>query len=403
MHHLIEKIIRKLKSILIKLVPYNTGYKPEGFYNTVHDYVSSNKHTVPPAEYVEVYAGYDSELGVPDNFYEACPPYTRQPLQVYVPPSRIVKMVNSRLLTDTITNLSIITHDNKLLHEVSYQWGKHQASDNAVFQQKFFIHPKKYKGTAFHMLVGGAGLNNYFHWLFDVLPRLHLLEKSRWYDQTDFFIVPSYKRTYQKESLQLLGIDKSKIIEGDKETHLQADILIATTHVRYRSYIPVWACKFLKSHFPPTTVPDADNTHRIYISRRDASFRYIVNEDAVIAVLKKFNFQIVQTTGMSFQEQVNLFASADFIIATHGAGMANLAFCKKGTTVLELFSQDFVVPLYYDLANKVRLHYAYLVCQPDVPAGSVAQGIRQNLMVDLNELEAKVTSLLRMPDSSVYN
>ena len=31
----------------------------------------------------------------------------------------------------------------------------------------------------FFLCRGGAGNTNYFHWLFDVLPRLHLLEKNK--------------------------------------------------------------------------------------------------------------------------------------------------------------------------------------------------------------------------------
>ena len=37
-----------------------------------------------------------------------------------------------------------------------------------------------------------------------------------------------------------------------------------------------------------------------------------------------------------FKEQIEIFNNAEIIIGLHGAGFANLCFCKKGTKVLEL-------------------------------------------------------------------
>ena len=36
---------------------------------------------------------------------------------------------------------------------------------------------KEIKGTVLSLLTGGAGNNNYWHWLYDVLPRLSLCSK----------------------------------------------------------------------------------------------------------------------------------------------------------------------------------------------------------------------------------
>jgi capsular polysaccharide biosynthesis protein len=39
---------------------------------------------------------------------------------------------------------------------------------------------------------------------------------------------------------------------------------------------------------------------------------------------------------LSFINQVSIFNNAKFIIGLHGAGFANLVFCKKNTFVLEI-------------------------------------------------------------------
>jgi len=40
---------------------------------------------------------------------------------------------------------------------------------------------------------------------------------------------------------------------------------------------------------------------------------------------------------MSVLEQIELFSNADVVIGTHGAGLANILFCKPNTKVIEIF------------------------------------------------------------------
>ena len=70
---------------------------------------------------------------------------------------------------------------------------------------------------------------------------------------------------------------------------------------------------------------------RLYISRRDSG-RYPTNEDEVEAAVTTAGCDIVQLVGASLSEQIALFAGAELIIATHGAGLANLAWCRTGET-----------------------------------------------------------------------
>jgi capsular polysaccharide biosynthesis protein len=116
-------------------------------------------------------------------------------------------------------------------------------------------------------------------------------------------------------------------------------------------------------------------------------------------MLDEFGFKTIELGSLSFAEQVSLFASAKVIIGPHGAGLANLVFCRKGTTVIELFADDYVFPLYYDLANKVELKYDYLICSSDAKATNVKQGMKLNMYVDLDRLKPKLESLLELYSS----
>ena len=52
---------------------------------------------------------------------------------------------------------------------------------------------KKIKGPIFVMLTGGGGNNNYFHWLFDVLPRLKLINSFIELRKIRYFLMSAIK------------------------------------------------------------------------------------------------------------------------------------------------------------------------------------------------------------------
>jgi capsular polysaccharide biosynthesis protein len=97
----------------------------------------------------------------------------------------------------------------------------------------------------------------------------------------------------------------------------------------------------------------------IYIGRGDAPVRRLVNEDEVVRSLAPLGFQKVLLTGMSIEEQVALFAQARAIVAPHGAGLANIAFCRPGTAVVEIVSPDRLWSTYRAIAARRGLDYGF--------------------------------------------
>ena len=65
-------------------------------------------------------------------------------------------------------------------------------------------------GTVFSLLTGGAGNANYWHWLFDVLPRLKILKSKMNISEIDFFLFPDLKENFQRETLDFLDIPLKK-------------------------------------------------------------------------------------------------------------------------------------------------------------------------------------------------
>ena len=78
---------------------------------------------------------------------------------------------------------------------------------------------KKTELKILSLLTGGGGNANYFHWLFDIIPRIKIYSDNFSLKKVDYFYLPPLKPS-QIESLKLLGISKKKIINSKIYKHI---------------------------------------------------------------------------------------------------------------------------------------------------------------------------------------
>ncbi|MBX2882266.1 MAG: DUF563 domain-containing protein [Granulosicoccus sp.] len=222
--------------------------------------------------------------------------------------------------------------------------------------------------------------NIYYHWMLDVLPKIHLLSLAGiTLDSIDKFIVRA-SSGFQKDTLHKLGIPTDKLIFQDSGAHYTADTLIMPflkNDLGDRVYtglglgLAAWVPEFLKRSFlsdeyllkqsPLQSLQaSADCGRRLYISRAEAGSRRIVNEDKIKSILNQFGFEVCQFESMSVSEQAQQMAEAEVVVACHGAGLTNLAFCRENTRVLEIFG-EYIVPCYWSLSNLTGLEYHFFM------------------------------------------
>ena len=79
---------------------------------------------------------------------------------------------------------------------------------------------------------------------------------------------------------------------------------------------------------------------RIYISRADASYRKVANEEEVMSYLAPLGFERVVMTGLSVREQARLLQQAKVVIGPHGANMTNIIFVSLKHIFLRYFNLD---------------------------------------------------------------
>jgi len=196
----------------------------------------------------------------------------------------------------------------------------------------------------------------FYHWMYEVLPRLALVQNI------EGKIYIDQGKSFQRESLLFFGVDPTRIIDASKFQGVRARELIVPAF----PLIPTqWACRFLKSHIPSKTT----EKRRLYLSRKDADKRRVLNEIELVPILQKYGFEVATTSQLPFAEQVKLFASAEIVVAPHGAGLSHLAFCKKGTPVLEMFAPSYTHTCYWQVAAAAELSYHYLFGIDDGQSG----------------------------------
>lgn len=222
--------------------------------------------------------------------------------------------------------------------------------------------------------MGGVWSHNYFHWVLDHLPKLQLLD-----DADVPLIMTASPPDFVWESLGCFNHSWDQI-EFYPHYHVK-NLMVATTR-RTEGYLYPSAAHWLKAAFEGTVRYEWD---RIYIDRTDAVSRRIVNNLDMKEMLKKFGVKAVRPERLVFEDQIDLFYGADVVIAPHGAGLANLAWCKNDTTIVEIVAPQYTNPCAW-LAGDALLHnYNYFVGDP---RGD------EDIFVDTERLEALLGDIL---------
>jgi capsular polysaccharide biosynthesis protein len=360
----VKKLFKRLGLYLLKRLPISSEIigPPKGWIEFTFEYSKSLDSIDIEKHYIEIYPSHWIERSKPKTIEENIDwRFTQGYMgnKFKTPPAFVALIPNGRVYG---INGAIISHDDKLLADVSIEFGvpPSKAKNHSVFQKVKLPNIQRIDDTV-AVLTAASG-TVYFHWMFDVLPRIHLLKRSGIFDEVNKFIVNEIRYEFQRETLDILKISKDKIINSHIDFHIKTSTLILPSLPGITGSMPGWACDFLREIFLYNSeINSKDRTQRIYISRITAKHRRIINESEIIDFLRKLNFQICLLENLSILEQAALLASAEAVVAPHGGGLTNLVFCQKRSKVIELFSPSYVNPCYRVLSNLRNLDYWYLL------------------------------------------
>ena len=256
------------------------------------------------------------------------------------------KIMNGRVYTDYVEHVAIIDN-NILVNEASYQQVSGElkdAKENIVLTKGTPRIKKRIEGRVFSLVQGASANNNYFHWIFDILPKIKLFSEHYLLKEIDFFYVPSLQN-FQKQTLSMFNIGEEKILNSDLYRHIQTSELIVVDHPWYHKgfvfdqveFLPSWIIHWLRETYLKCA-KKFDSNEKIYIDRTESKFNHcqIQNDNEIFDFLKEKGFSKYKVGKLSFFEQIYLFSNAKIIIGAHGAAFTNLTFCEPNTKIIEI-------------------------------------------------------------------
>ena len=277
-------------------------------------------------------------------------------------------------------NGAIVTPENKLIWDVSLEWVKNKW-DHSIFKMETLPPVTDYYDAIADLT--HVGSRNYYHWMFEVLPRLHLIRESGFTVNRYIMKYAPEHSPFQSETMTHLGISRDDIKKTHRHFHIQAENLVVPSQP---SFVTKWAYDFLRNSFLTENKLNPSINKRIYISRRVT--RRILNENDLIEFLIGYGFIKVELEWMSVAEQVQLFSGAEAIVAPHGAGLTNLTFCPPKTKILEIFPSTYITGLYWLISALGNLDYYYFIgASEQVPNAQQWHGY-DNLTIDMKKFSS---------------
>ncbi|MBP8962226.1 MAG: glycosyltransferase family 61 protein [Opitutaceae bacterium] len=250
----------------------------------------------------------------------------------------------------------VATRDRRLVAEFSPDISGHPENHPAFRLQRLPTHSTAARRV---LLASGHAHQVYYHWMFDILPRIaaglsRLEECDTVATNTDF--------PYQRETLAILGIPIEKLFPVTTDTHIQAATLLGSPCRMPYGTPTAQTCAFLRSLVPAALTDTPLPFRNLYLARGPSALRPMLNEAEVCAALLRRGFEIVNCASLSVKEQARRFAEARLIVAPHGSAMTNIVFCRPGTTVIELIPSTCEATCFQRISECIGLRFHRLEC-----------------------------------------
>jgi capsular polysaccharide biosynthesis protein len=271
---------------------------------------------------------------------------------------------------------NVLSPDGRsIARDVSPDFGK-SFSEHWLLTYKKIRPPVVLDGTiAVIATTLGAG---YCHWLLEELPRLLTL------DDGCETIIAHAVQPFSRDALKLHGF-RGRVLEPGRSSHFACEQLLIPSF----NGEPGWPTRegLRRVVAFAGMLPGAvGRGERLYVSREKAGRRRVLNEATLWPSLQAQGFQKTYLEDLSWAEQIAAFRDAKIVVAPHGAGLANLAFCRPGTRVVEFFNRAYFNPCFWRLAALAGLDYRPVATSAPGPLTQDPRAGRLDLVADVQAI-----------------
>jgi capsular polysaccharide biosynthesis protein len=201
----------------------------------------------------------------------------------------------------------------------------------------------------------------------------------------------SYLKNIGTESLDMLRFSFEDIIWMKADSFYKIKDLFFVSGLSPSGRMQAELIKELRCRFIGEGNP---GKNRIYISRSNAAYRKVLNEDILFDVLKNYRFDMLHPEGLSLADQVKMFSMAGTLMSIHGAGLTNCIFMHPVSKVVELRRREGrgTNVGYWHLADSLNHQFYYYNGITDSDRPLVGKGC--NLTVPPDDFEKKVLAII---------
>ncbi len=233
---------------------------------------------------------------------------------------------------------------------------------------------------------------SYYFWLTECLPRLLMVQ-----DQLDELVLiypEGWKKiNYVNDTLDLFP--QLKRIEITNDYHLFVKNLVMPEVKPWTPMlIPEQVFQIREFLFSKFDISTSKKERHIYISRSDAKYKKLINEEAVVNVIEKYNFETVTMSDRSLKSQIKLMQETKCLMSITGASMANLLFLPEGATLIDLTNNMYLTDRKYKFHFKKIMdilngNYIVQFCEPLIDP-NLPDIAMYDINADTVELEQKL-------------
>jgi len=282
-----------------------------------------------------------------------------------------LRFVTARVRDATILGSSGVTVDETAGRVVGLGTGEGGVGRNWLVARPLRAVAGDPAATCVNLLGVRKGHRHFAHFFWDTMVPLMVYLKT-WRDPAErvVFLVREDLSAIQRDAFRFLaedfpGIAFETLRANERMRCATVDWLMydnpnhGRDNTLARDYLRMVADLFLR-HYGIGPAAQGQG-RRIYVSRGDAVLRRVKNEAEINDMLRRYGFESYETGRMRFEDQAALFASAEIVVAPHGAGLANLMFCAPGIPVLEFFPANYIDDGLARLSRSFGLDYHYLL------------------------------------------
>lgn len=194
----------------------------------------------------------------------------------------------------------------------------------------------------------GVASGNYGHWMLELLPKMLNFKDAPIPDNVPIYVDGGMPKTHL-ESLQKLNFSNREILEIPKGLSHFRNLYVSSPiayspidmlpgHPMHDTIWPKDVFLDLRDSFFSGAAPSRGR--KLFLSRKSFTKRTLLNEAEISDALASKGFETIRPEEFTFDEQLEIFRSADVIVGSCSSSMTNCIFCKPGCRVIGLIHDN---------------------------------------------------------------